>query len=109
MDIRYEKLANTLVHHSTKLKPQEKVLIHAIDIPRDMVLCLIRAVRDCNAIPFVQVQDGRIDRECILGAEEIQFETSLEWEMQRMKIWMHILRFEDRLMYLRILTFHKMI
>ena len=76
MDIRYEKLANTLVHHSTKLKPQEKVLIHAIDIPRDMVLCLIRAVRDCNAIPFVQVQDGRIDRECILGAEEIQFETS---------------------------------
>ena len=85
MDIRYEKLANTLVHHSTKLKPQEKVLIHAIDIPRDMVLCLIRAVRDCNAIPFVQVQDGRIDRECILGAEEIQFETSLEWEMQRMK------------------------
>ena len=63
MDIRYEKLANTLVHHSTKLKPQEKVLIHAIDIPRDMVLCLIRAVRDCNAIPFVQVQDGRVDRE----------------------------------------------
>ena len=85
MDHRYEKLADTLVYHSTKLNPGEKVLIHAIDIPQDMTLALIRATRECKAIPFVQVQNGRIDRECILAGEDIQFVTSLNWEMERMK------------------------
>lgn len=85
MDIRYEKLADTLVYHSTKLNIGEKVLIHSIDIPRDMTLALIRSVRECKAIPFVQLQDSRIERECILGAESVQFSTSLEWELQRMR------------------------
>jgi aminopeptidase len=85
MDIRYEKLADTLVYHSTKLNIGEKVLIHSIDIPRDMTLALIRSVRECKAVPFVQLQDSRIERECILGAESVQFSTSLEWELQRMR------------------------
>jgi aminopeptidase len=85
MDIRYEKLADTLVYHSTKLNIGEKVLIHSIDIPRDMTLALIRSVRECKAIPFVLLQDSRIERECILGAESVQFSTSLEWELQRMR------------------------
>ena len=75
MDIRYEKLAATLAYHSTKLNPGEKVLVHAIDIPRDMTIALVRSIRECKAIPFVQIQDGRIERECILGAESVQFET----------------------------------
>jgi aminopeptidase len=50
-----------------------------------MTMALIRAVRECNALPFVQVQNGRVDRECILGAETVQLETSLKWEMERMK------------------------
>ena len=85
MDIRYEKLAETLVYHSTKLNPDEKVLIHSIDIPQDMTLALIRAVRQCKAIPFVQLQNGRIERECIMGGEEVQFETSFKWEMEKIK------------------------
>ena len=85
MDIRYEKLAATLAYHSTKLNPGEKVLVHAIDIPRDMTIALVRSIRECKAIPFVQIQDGRIERECILGAESVQFENSLEWELKRMK------------------------
>lgn len=85
MDIRYQKLADTLVYHSTKLNAGEKVLIHSIDIPQDMTLALIRAVRECKAIPFVQLQNGRIDRECIIGGEQEQFETSFKWEMEKMK------------------------
>ena len=77
MDLRYEKLADTLVYHSTKLNAGEKVLLHVMDIPQNMTLALIRAVRECKAIPFVQLQNGRIDRECILGGENVQFETSL--------------------------------
>ena len=52
MDIRYEKLAETLVFHSTKLNVGEKVLIHSIDTPREMTLALIRAVRECKANSF---------------------------------------------------------
>ena len=32
-DPRYTKLANLLVNHSTQVKPGEKVLIEAFDIP----------------------------------------------------------------------------
>ena len=28
---------------------------------------------------------GRIDRECVLGGKEEQFEASLKWELERMK------------------------
>ncbi|MEC8792117.1 MAG: aminopeptidase, partial [Verrucomicrobiota bacterium] len=33
-----------------------------------------------------QVQHSRLDRECILGGEDIQFEDALTWELQRMKV-----------------------
>ena len=55
MDIRYEKLADTLVYHSTKLNAGEKSSSSCQWIfHRDMTLALIRAVRECKAIPFVQ-------------------------------------------------------
>ena len=85
MDPRYESLADNLVAHSTKLKEGEKALIHAFDVPEDITLALIRAVRSRGAIPFVQLESSRIGRECVLGGKEVQFESSLSWEMERMK------------------------
>ena len=65
MDPRYHTLAKNLVSHSVHLQAGEKVLIHAFDVPENMTLALIRAARECGAHPFVQLQSGRIDRECI--------------------------------------------
>ena len=62
MDPRYESLADNLVAHSTKLKEGEKALIHAYDVPDDITLALIRAVRSRGAIPFVQLESSRIHR-----------------------------------------------
>ena len=56
MDPRYESLADNLVAHSTNLKEGEKALIHAFDVPEDITLALIRAVRSRGAIPFVQLE-----------------------------------------------------
>ena len=85
MDPRYTALARNLVTHSTNLQPREKVLLHSFDIPERMTLALIRAVRERNAIPFVQVQSALLDRECILDGKTEQFEVSSHWEMERMQ------------------------
>ncbi len=85
MDPRYESLADNLVSHSTSLQAGEKALIHAFDVPEDITLALIRAVRSRGAIPFVQLENSRVGRECVLGGKGVQFETALSWEMERMK------------------------
>ena len=85
MDPRYLALARNLVSHSTNLQPGENVLLHAFDIPEKMTIALIRAVRERNAIPFVQVQSALLDRECILGGTKQQFDCSAHWEMERMQ------------------------
>ena len=73
MDPRYIILARNLTSHSTNIQPNESVLIHAFDIPDEMTLALIRAVRERGGLPFVQVQSAVLDRECILGAKDEQF------------------------------------
>ena len=60
-------------------------MIHAFDIPEQMTLALVRAVREKGGHPFVQLQSGRIERECVLGGMEEQFQSSLKWELERMK------------------------
>ena len=85
MDPRYLTLANNLVSHSVDLQPGEKAMIHAFDIPEQMTLALVRAVREKGGHPFVQLQSGRIERECVLGGMEEQFQSSLKWEIERMK------------------------
>jgi len=85
MDSRYLTLARNLVSHSVDLQPGEKVLIHAFDVPENMTIALLRAAREQGAHPFVQLQSERISRECVLNGQDPQFESSLKWELERMK------------------------
>ena len=85
MDPRYLTLARNLVSHSVDLQPGEKVLIHAFDVPENMTIALLRAAREQGAHPFVQLQSERISRECVLNGQDPQFESSLKWELERMK------------------------
>lgn len=73
-DPRYEKLAGVLVNHSAKIKPGESALIEAIDIPEEMVIALIRAVRRAGGRPLVSTKQNRILRELIrdTDAENMQ-------------------------------------
>ena len=64
-DPRYEKLADILVGHSTKVQEGENVLIEAIDIPDEMVITLIRKVRERGGNPVVTLKRNRIQRERI--------------------------------------------
>ena len=84
-DPRYDKLASVLVSHSTALTPGDKVLVDATDIPDGMVVALIRAIRAAKALPFVQLQHGRVAREMAMGAVKEQVAASASLELARMR------------------------
>src|SRR5215213_8040977 len=84
-DSRYDKLARLLTSYSTRVQPGDKVLIDAFDIPAEMTVALVRAVRAQKGLPFVQINQARISREIALGAEEEQLDTAVALELARMK------------------------
>jgi len=53
-DARFDKLAKSLVEYSVRLKRNETVLIEAFDIPDEMTIALIRAVRKAGGVPFAR-------------------------------------------------------
>ncbi len=84
-DSRLEKLADVLTTHSTKVQPGEYVLIEGFDIPEEMVIALIRTVREAGGIPLVEVKQNRIQRELLRNADEEGLKLIGEYEGYRMK------------------------
>jgi aminopeptidase len=84
-DARFDKLAKLLVEYSTRLKRNETVLIEAFDVPDEMTIAMIRAVRNVRAIPFVQIQRAQVNRELALEALEQQLNLAARHELARMK------------------------
>src|SRR3974390_1406704 len=85
IDPRYSKLAGILTAYSTRLQKGEKVLIDAFDVPREMVISLIRAARERGALPIVNLQDNIVNRELLRAAEEKQYQTMADYELVRMQ------------------------
>ena len=85
MKPNYLKLAEGLTEFSTDLQKGERVLIDAFDIPEEMVIALVRATRERGAVPFVNIQCGRINRELVNHLDAGQFEKQSEWELERMQ------------------------
>jgi aminopeptidase len=84
-DPRFDKLAELLVGYSTRLLRNETVLIEAFDIPDEMTIALVRAARKAGAIPFTQIQRGRVSRELAMNATERQLNLTAIHELARMK------------------------
>jgi len=84
-DPRFDKLASLLVSFSTALKKGERALIDAFDIPPEMTIALVRAVRNAGALPFVQLHQGAISRELAMHAAEAALDVSSGVELARMK------------------------
>ena len=103
INTEYGELAKVLTQFSTNLQAGEQVLIDASDIPDTMVLALIRAVRACGAIPHVSLKRSRISRELVRAIDTGQFETEVEWELQRMQQMDAYIAFEDQIIFLKCL------
>ncbi|MFL6514989.1 MAG: aminopeptidase [Chthoniobacterales bacterium] len=84
-DPRFDKLAKLLVGYSISLKPKENVLIETFDVPDEMTIALINAVRNAGGTPFAQIQRSRVSRALALGATERQLTFAANHELSRMK------------------------
>ena len=84
-DLRFDKLAKLLVEYSTRLKRNETVLVEAFDVPDEMPIALIRAIREAGAIPFVQIHRARVSRALTLGASDRQLRLLASHELARMR------------------------
>src|SRR5438094_951572 len=84
-DARFDRLAKLLVEYSIRLKRNETVLIEAFDIPDEMTIALIRAVRKAGGVPFVQTYYTRVNRALALEASDRQLNLMASHELARMK------------------------
>ena len=84
-DPRFDKLARLLVEYSINLKSKENVLIETFDVPDEMAIALIRAVRAAGGTPFSQIQRSRVSRALAMGATETQLTLAANHELGRMK------------------------
>src|ERR1700745_2027849 len=84
-DARFDKLAKLLVEYSIHLKRNETVLIEAFDIPDEMTIALIRAVRQAGGVPFAQTYHARVNRALALEASDRQLNLIASHELARMK------------------------
>jgi aminopeptidase len=84
-DDRFDKLAKLLVEYSIRLKRNETVLIEAFDVPDEMTIALIRAVRNAGGVPFAQTYHARVNRALALEASDRQLNLLASHELARMK------------------------
>jgi aminopeptidase len=84
-DDRFDKLAKLLVEYSIRLKRDETVLIETFDIPGEMTVALIRAVRKAGGVPFAQTYYTRVNRALALEASDRQLNLMATHELMRMK------------------------
>lgn len=86
MDLRIERLAEVLIHHSCRLTAGEKVLIEAFDLPTpELVIHLVRKAREVGAIPIVELRNNRILKEWVKTSDEKTMSLAAELDSRRMR------------------------
>lgn len=69
-DPRVTKLAELLCSHSCRLVPGDRVLVHAFDIPEEVVAEVVRVVQSFGAEVAVRTESNLVRRQLMLGMTE---------------------------------------
>ncbi|MCK4659087.1 MAG: aminopeptidase [Phycisphaerae bacterium] len=85
IDPRMTQLADVLINYSTEVKPGEKILIEAIDVPPEITCVLVEAARKAGADPLVTIKCNRVLRSLLINSSEEQLKLIAEVEAARMK------------------------
>jgi len=85
IDPRMTKLADVLVNYSCAVKPEEKILIEAIDIPHEFTCECVRLARQAGAHPLVTLKSNQVQRALMLAGEPEQWDLIARVEELRMK------------------------
>lgn len=70
LDPRVSRLASVLCGHSTQLTAEDRVMIHAFDIPESALVEIIRCVQSTGAQPVVRIEQGGALRQAFMGLTE---------------------------------------
>jgi aminopeptidase len=84
-DPRNARLAQLVVHHSTRLQPGDACLIEAFDVSEELVLDLVEAVQAARAIPIVFLRSNAVIRSLVRAGTEAQFRLQSEVELAAMQ------------------------
>ena len=84
-DPRYDKLAHTLIAHSTKLQPGENILIDSTDVPAEMTVALLRAAQAAGGNAMVNVRSNCVMRSLLQGGTEDSVALNAEVALHQMK------------------------
>lgn len=85
-DPRIARLADILLDHSCELKPGEKVLIEAFDLPDTTLVCrLIEGAAKRKAVPLVSWKSNSVLRSLYQAATEESMKLAGEFESARME------------------------
>lgn len=74
IDPRLEKMAHTVIEHSLKIQPGERVLIDSTKNCSEMIKYMVRLIASKGAIPLVSLKETDIKRELIINGSKEQFE-----------------------------------
>ncbi|MBI4615915.1 MAG: aminopeptidase [Planctomycetes bacterium] len=84
-DPRYRELADTIVRHSLRLAPGEKVLVETFDVPPAFAIEVVRAARRAGGLPVVDSKSNQVFRELVAGGDEASVRLIGELERARME------------------------
>jgi aminopeptidase len=84
-DPRFTKLARLLVSYSTRVKKGEHVLLDMMDVPDEMSVELMRAVRSAGGIPLIDLRHARITREIQRDTSQAHAKLICDIDLARMK------------------------
>ena len=84
-DPRNARLAQVIVHHSTRLQPGEAILIEAFDLQHGLVLDLVEEVCRAGGVPLVHLRANPVIRQVLVSGGEAQIRLQAEVELYQMK------------------------
>lgn len=85
VDPRVTKLARTLVNYSCAVKPGDKVLLEAFDIPTAFTTEIVRLTAEAGGCPLVLLKNNQVDRALRKVATKEQFELIAQVERLQME------------------------
>jgi aminopeptidase len=85
LDPRVTRLAHTLVNYSCAVKPGEKILIEAIDVPHEFTTECVRLAAAAGAHPLVLLKSNQVNRALLLAGTETQWGLVSEVERYQME------------------------
>ena len=85
LDPRITRLADTLVNYSCAVKPDEKILIEAIDVPHAFTAECVRVARAAGASPLVLLKSNQINRALMVHGSEDQWNLIRDVEKLQME------------------------